>query len=260
MAEGMTRLEDVGVDDPVDGASTGLRGVLGIPSGIGPWPGVVVLHEAFGIDDVMRRQVRRLASAGFLAFMPDLFSDGGARRCLVRTFRSLRSGEGRAFADIESARRLVAGHGAGTGRVGVVGFCLGGGFALLAATRGFAAAAPNYATLPRDLESAVQGSCPVVASFGGRDAGLRGAAGRLEEALELAGVRHDVREYPEAGHSFLNDAPNGPILVRPLLRVMGIGPHPESARAAWERIDAFLHAELDGAPGSDGGAGTGAPG
>ena len=47
-----------------------------------PWPGVVLVHEAYGVNEVMRRQVAHVASLGYVALMPDLFSDGGVRRCL----------------------------------------------------------------------------------------------------------------------------------------------------------------------------------
>ena len=57
---------------------------------------MVLVHEAFGLTDVMRRQVSRLADAGYLALMPDLFTEGGARKCLVATFRALSAGQGRA--------------------------------------------------------------------------------------------------------------------------------------------------------------------
>ena len=107
------------------GGSRGLTGVLGVPVGSGPWPGVVVVHEAYGVNDVMRRQVAHIASLGYLALMPDLFSDGGARRCLAATFRALRSGEGRAFVDIATARDLLASRDDCTGNVGVLGFCMG---------------------------------------------------------------------------------------------------------------------------------------
>ena len=64
------------------------------PSGSGPWPGVVMIHEAFGLDEVMRRQAERLAAAGYLALAVDLYSDGGTLRCLVSTMRAMRKGEG----------------------------------------------------------------------------------------------------------------------------------------------------------------------
>ena len=235
------------------GASPGLHGVLAVPEGEGPWPAVVVVHEAFGVTAVMRRQAERLAEAGFLALMPDLFSAGGARRCLASTFRTLAAGEGRAFVDVESARRLLVGRSDCTGRVGVIGFCMGGGFALAAASRGFDASSVNYGMLPADLDGVLDGACPIVASYGGRDRQLAGSADRLEAALAVHGIPHDVREYPDAGHAFLNDAETGPRPLRPVLRAVGMGPEPASAADAWRRIDAFLDAHLraghrDGAP------------
>ncbi|HEY8982722.1 MAG TPA: dienelactone hydrolase family protein [Streptomyces sp.] len=224
-----------------------LTGHLARPSGAGPWPGVVVVHEALGVDDVMLRQVERLAGAGYLTLMPDLFSRGGVRRCLVPTMRASLSGRGRAYEDIEAARAHLAGHADCTGAVGIIGFCMGGAFALMTAGRGdFAAASANYGMLPKELDAVLAGACPVVASYGGRDWMLKGAAAKLEAALDRAGVVHDVKEYPEAGHSFLNDAEAGPRPLRPLLRVTGVGPRPEAAADAWRRIEAFFAAHLSG--------------
>jgi len=203
-----------------------------------------MVHEAFGLDDVMRRQADRLAAAGYLTVAPDLFSAGGARRCLVSTLRAVSSGQGRAYADIEAARAFLLASGQCTGKVGIIGFCMGGGFALMSASRGYDAAAPNYGQLPKDLDAALEGACPVVASFGGRDITLKGAAGKLEAALTKAGVEHDVTEYPAAGHAFMNDGPAGPRPLRPLFKVMNIGPEPRSAADAWTRIEAFFAQHL----------------
>jgi len=228
----------------VPGISPWLTGYLARPEGGGPWPGVVVIHEAFGVDDVMRRATDRLAAAGYLALLPDLFTGGRKLGCMVNTMKAMRAGQGRAFADLEAARQWLLASPDCTGRVGVLGFCMGGGFALLLAGRGYDAAAPNYGMLPGDLDAAVDGACPVVASYGGKDRGLRGAAERLEAALTRAGIPHDVKEYPDAGHSFLNDAENGPRPLRPLMRVMGVGPEPVAAADAWARIERFFDVRL----------------
>lgn len=226
------------------GGSQPLRGYLAQPSGPGPWPGLVMIHEAFGLDDVMRRHADRLARAGYLTLAVDLFSAGGARRCLVSTMRAMMKGQGRAFADIEAGRRWLTGSPQCTGKIGVIGFCMGGGFALLTASRGYDVAASNYGQLPRDLDGALAGACPIVGSFGGRDRGLKNAAAKLETALTSLGVEHDIKEYPTAGHAFLNDAEAGPRLLRPLLRVAGIGPDPQASAEAWPRIEAFFAQHL----------------
>ena len=212
------------------------------PVGAGPWPGVVVLHESFGLNDDIRQQADRLAAAGYLALAPDLFSAGGAWRCIRATFAALTRGHGKAFDDIEAARGWLAGREDCTGRVGVIGFCMGGGFALLTAARGFEASAANYAHLPKDLDGALSGACPVAASYGAKDRTLRGTAAKLEAALERAGVEQDVHEYPDAGHSFLNRHDLGP--GGALLRVAGIGYHEPSAEHAWGRILRFFEAHL----------------
>lgn len=220
-----------------------LQGYVVRPQGDGPWPGVVLIHEIFGIDDVMLRQAQRMADAGYLTLAIDLYSSGGAMRCLVPTMRSLFSGSGRAYTDIETGRQWLADHEDCTGKVGVVGFCMGGGFALVTAST-FDAAGVNYGQLPKDHERALATACPIVASYGSRDLSLRGAAAKLEAALSLAGISHDVKQYPDAGHSFMNDAPVGPRLMRPLLKVTGMGPDPAAAADAWGRIARFFDEHL----------------
>jgi carboxymethylenebutenolidase len=229
----------------VAGGSRRLRGYVARPDGDGPWPGVVVIHEALGADEVMRRHADRLAAAGYLAVLPDLFSDGGVARCVLGAFRAMATGHGKAFVDIETARQWLLEQPECTGRVGVIGFCMGGGFALLAAARGFDASAVNYAPQPVRLEAALTGACPMVASYGRSDRLLPpGSANRLARTLAKLEVPHDVKEYAGAGHSFLNDAPNAPQVLRPVLRVANVGPVPEAARDAWSRIEAFFGEHL----------------
>ena len=234
----------------VDDASPALQGVLGIPTTEGPWPAVVVVHEAFGVDDEMRKQVAHLASLGYLALMPNLFTAGGMLRCIGATMKAMRSGKGRAYADIESARRLLVGREDCTGAVGVIGFCMGGGFALMTAAQGygggesdFDAASSNYGILPVNLDQ-IEHSCPVVASYGALDGTLKGAAAQLELRYTELGVPHDVKEYEGAGHVFMNEKLNGPPWIRPIVRVMHFGPVPAAAADAWERIDGFFTEHL----------------
>jgi carboxymethylenebutenolidase len=224
-------------------APTGpLPAYLAEPSGDGARPGVVVVHEAFGLTDDIRRWCDRLAAEGYTALAPDLLHWGASLRCLMAAFVALRSGRGRAWGEIEACRAHLAGRGDGNGRVGIVGFCMGGGFALLAAPRGFQASAPNYAILPPRPEEALQGACPVVASYGARDWMTRGAARRLEDALERLAVPHDVREYPGASHSFLNDH-EGWMGATDL--VTGFRRHEPSAEDAWARVRRFFAAHLN---------------
>ncbi|MCV7290514.1 dienelactone hydrolase family protein [Mycolicibacterium wolinskyi] len=221
-----------------------LRGYLATPAGAGPWPGVVVLHEGFGLTEAMRWHADRLAGFGYLALAVDLYTDGPKARCMIATMRAMHRGHGRAFADIAAARDYLIGRDDCTGKTGVIGFCLGGSFALLTASNGFDAASVNYGPLPKDLDAALVGACPVVASYGAKDPTLRGAASKLDAALEKTGVVYDLKEYPAASHAFLNDVDAGPRLLQPLVRVTGMGPEPESARDAWNRIEIFFAAYL----------------
>ena len=227
----------------VVGGSQPLRAILETPTTPGPWPGVVMIHEAFGLEEVMQRQAKRLAAAGFLTLAVDLYSAGGAKRCLVPTMTSMLRGHGKAFTDIEVARSWLLESPDCTGKIGVIGFCMGGGFAMVSAGD-FDAASVNYGQLPRKLDEAVVDACPIVGSFGGKDFSLRGAAAKLETALDNAGIENDVKEYPTAGHAFLNDAEAGPKVLRPLERILGIGPDPVAAQDAWKRIDSFFERHL----------------
>lgn len=181
-----------------------LRGYLAVPDGADTRPGVVVIHEAYGMTDDIRRATDKVAAGGYVAFAPDLYSYGFAPQCLLATMRTmLRGGGGRALEDIDAARDFLVAREDCTGKVGIIGFCMGGGFAILAATRGFDVAAPNYGQVPKNAEKALSGACPMVASYGAKDWMFRGAAARLDKALTLNGVEHDVKEYPEAGHGFM---------------------------------------------------------
>ena len=224
-----------------------LPGYLASPAGAGPAPGVLVVHEAFGLTDEIRAHADRLAAAGYLALAPDLFSWSLTPRCLAATVLALSRGSGRVFDDLDAARSWLAAHERGTGTVGIVGFCMGGGLALACAPRGgYGAAAPNYGDVPADAERKLAGICPVVASFGSRDRYLRGHPDRLRRALESLHVAHDVKVYEGNTHGFIHPHPG--LLAKITGALLPVEYDPEAAEDAWARILAFFAEHLSTTP------------
>ena len=210
----------------------------------GPWPGVVLVHDALGLGDDMREQADWLAAAGYLVAVPDLYEGRSAIRCLKGTFTELSRQQGPAFDRLDATRSVLAEDPRCTGQVGVIGYCMGGGFALLLAGRpGWSAASVNYGPVPNNVADVLSGACPVVASFGGRDRGLAGAAEKVRAAADAAGVPADVKEYPDARHGFINRLSVASPLT-PVLKVAGIGYDHEAASDAKRRILTFFDEHL----------------
>jgi len=221
---------------------TPMPAVLTLPDGAdGPVPGVLMIYEIFGMSDEMRRVARDLAKEGYAVLIPDLFARGSVRAlCVAATMRTMVTGRGAAMDDLEAARRWLADRPEVDGtRLGAIGFCMGGSFALLLARTGlYKVSAPFYGR-PPDLPR----SCPVVASFGGRDGGMRGAPEKLTAELDALDVPHDVKVYPDAGHSFFTHTPG---LKGRVVRRLPIHAeyHEASAQDAHRRVVAFFEEHL----------------
>jgi carboxymethylenebutenolidase len=211
-----------------------------------PRPGVIVVHEAVGLNDDIRRIARRFADAGYPTVVPDFLDGLGPRPiCIARFARGIgQVGSGEPYRRLTAVQAWFAGHPAvGGGPIGVAGFCMGGGFALLYAVGAdVAVVAPFYAAVPRDAD-ALAGVCPVVASYGGRDAIFGRGGARLDAALDRLGVDHDVKTYPGAGHAFMSH--HGGISGR-LGRLLPTrnGYDEAAAEDAWQRTLEFFGRHL----------------
>jgi carboxymethylenebutenolidase len=191
------------------------RSYLALPDGPGQFPGVVVVHEAFGLNDNIRGICARFAAEGYAALGVDLFEGRSRAVCMARMF----AGGLAAKLDhygvpaLKAALGQLASHPeVDAARIGAIGFGLVGSIVLTWACTDnrLAAIAPFYGAAPRP-RAAIRRMCPVVGSWPAKDFTTK-AAGVLETELTAAGIPHDLKVYPAPSmrSSMTSGAPTTP--------------------------------------------------
>jgi carboxymethylenebutenolidase len=218
-----------------EGDGDRLQGYIARPEGEGPFPGVVIIHEAFGLNENMQDIARRFADEGYVAFAVDHFAGRNRAACMARFIGGMLRGTPERFGigDLKKALSVLAEQPSVDGeRVGAIGFCMGGGFAVAWACTDdrLRAIAPFYGVNPRPL-SAVSRSCPVVGSYPEKDFTARSGR-KLDAELERHGIPRDIKIYEGARHSFFNDR--------------GRSYDPGASEDAWRRTLAFFDEHVAG--------------
>lgn len=212
-----------------------VNAVLYTPKGAGPFPALVVIHEWWGLNDWVKEQASKLAEQGYETLAIDLYrgkvaADPGEAHELMRGMP-----EDRAKRDLKAAfdymgeRKEV-----NPSKIGVIGWCMGGGYALdmaLAEPR-LAAAVINYGHLATDNVELKKIHAPMLGIFGAQDRGIPvDDVHKFEQQMKKLGKKIDVVIYPNAGHAFEN--PNNKA-----------GYREADAANAWETTVKFLNAHL----------------
>ena len=214
-----------------------IKAFLARPAAKGQLPAVIVIQEWWGLNDHIKDISQRFAREGYAALAPDLYSRLGHKVATdaaeaAKLMESLSSQAAlrdlNAAAAFLSTQRFVD-----LQRIGVVGFCMGGSFALIMATHNstIRAAVPFYGKVP-PIETLNYLLCPILYHYGAKDGWVtREEVDRLKEGLAQYGKPGEVHIYPEAGHAFFNDT--RPDAYRPT-----------EAKEAWQRTLSFLGQHL----------------
>ncbi len=219
----------------IPGGTPRLSGYFAHPTGGESLPALVIIHEAFGLNDNIRQITERFANEGYAALAVDLFAGRNRMVCMFRFFSDMfmNSLNHNGIQDLKVAlTHLQDQPMVDKNHVGAVGFCMGGGFAIAWACSDerLKVIAPFYAMAPRPIE-AVARSCAVVGSWPEKDFST-GGGHNVEALLSKNNIPHDIKFYPGATHSFLNSRRDS---------------KPENQTAAadsWERMMAFFKEQL----------------
>lgn len=230
----MSQSDSIMVSFEVQGQSN--SGYMAWPSGSGPWPGVVVIQEWWGLDNHIKSIADRFAAAGFAVLAPDLYNGQVATE--PDEARKLRMALvwDEALLVIQGAiNHLIGQDRVSPKKVGVVGFCMGGGLTWHAGVKltHVGAVAPFYGGGPEmSDEEVARISTPVLAIFGELDQGVSPQVANQRAAqMDRAGVKHETIIYPDAQHAFFNDT--------------RAAYNPEAATNAWLRTVNFFRGALE---------------
>jgi len=220
---------------PSPGGTSGtMRGYLVQPTGPGPFPIVLVIHENRGLNPYIEDVARRAATEGFLALAPDGLFPVGGYPGNDDDGRRLQSGldQGKLRTDMARSARFLKAHPLSNGKLGVTGFCWGGSTTnYLAATLGadILAAVPYYGA-PAETAAVSRIQAAIQGHLAANDQRINAMWPAYEAALKAAGATHEVHTYPGTQHGFHNNST----------------PRYDEAAAklAWDRTIAFFRTHL----------------
>lgn len=212
-----------------------VQGMLYTPSGKGPFPGIIVIHEWWGLNDWVKEQASKLAGQGYEALAVDLYR--GKVATTPDEAHELMRGvpEDRATRDLHAAFEFLKSQSnVKKGRIASIGWCMGGGYSLDVALQEptLIAAVINYGHLAVDADSLKKINASILGIFGGQDRGIPvDDVKKFEQSLKQLGKKIEIVIYPNAGHAFEN--PNNKD-----------GYRPDDAADAWKRTVKFLESTL----------------
>jgi carboxymethylenebutenolidase len=187
-----------------------VQGILYTPSGKGSFPGLIVVHEYWGLNDWVKEQASKLADQGYVALAVDLYR--GKVATTPDMAHELMRGvpEDRAKRDLHAAVEFLKSQSdikIKKDRIGAIGWCMGGGYALDVALQepDLAALVINYGRLATDPEALKKINAPILGLFGAQDRGITpDDVKKFETTLDRMGKKIDITIYPDAGHAFEN--------------------------------------------------------